>query len=221
MNAFKKRALLVVDDSHDDVELLKRAFYKTGWTNPIVTLPNGEDAIDYLVSRLEAGKSEWDSLPVAILTDLKMPRGDGFQLLQWIRGQAVLDHVLRVVITNSNIETDVQRAFEAGANFFLTKPADYDDFLMFASKLPRVAETQSLSGGSCSAPQCLLAATGDKSSPAGVAREPVGELHHSIQSELACATVNTEDRSPATHRTVRFEASIHVSQSIFHDGPRG
>jgi CheY-like chemotaxis protein len=133
MNAFKKRALLVVDDSHDDVELLKRAFYKTGWTNPIVTLPNGEDAIDYLVSRLEAGKSEWDSLPVAVLTDLKMPRGDGFQLLQWIRGQAVLDHVLRVVITNSNIETDVQRAFEAGANFFLTKPADYDDFLMFAS----------------------------------------------------------------------------------------
>ena len=133
MNAFNKRALLVVDDSRDDVELLKRAFYKSGWTNPIVTLSNGEDAIDYLVSRLEAGKSEWDSLPVAILTDLKMPKGDGFQLLQWIRGQAVLDHVLRVVITNSNIETDVRRAFDAGANFFLTKPTDYEEFVMFAA----------------------------------------------------------------------------------------
>ena len=133
MNAFNKRALLVVDDSRDDVELLKRAFYKSGWTNPIVILSDGEAAIDYLVSRLEAGKSEWESLPIAVLTDLKMPRGDGFQLLQWIRGQAVLDHVLRVVITNSNIERDVRRAFDAGANFFLTKPADYEDFVMFAA----------------------------------------------------------------------------------------
>lgn len=57
MNAFNKRALLVVDDSRDDVELLKRAFYKSGWTNPIVILSDGEAAIDYLVSRLEAGKS--------------------------------------------------------------------------------------------------------------------------------------------------------------------
>lgn len=133
MNAFNKRALLVVDDSPDDVELLKRAFYKSGCTNPIVTLADGEEAIEYLVRRLEAGKKEWESLPIAVLTDLKMPKRDGFQLLQWIRGQSVLDHILRVVITNSSIETDVQRAFDAGANFFLTKPADFNDFVIFAA----------------------------------------------------------------------------------------
>lgn len=133
MTAFNKRPLLVVDDSSDDVELLRLAFYKSGWSNPIVTRGDGEEAIEYLVRRLEAGKSEWESLPVAVLTDLKMPRGDGFQLLQWIRGQTVLDHMLRVVITNSNIEKDVQQAFDAGANFFLTKPSDFNDFVLFAA----------------------------------------------------------------------------------------
>lgn len=132
MTAFNKRPLLVVDDSKDDVELLKRAFHKSGWSNPIVTFGSGEEAIDYLVRCLEAGEAERESLPVAVLTDLKMTRGDGFQLLQWIRSQAVLDHILRVVITNSSIETDVQRAFDVGANFFLTKPAGFNDFVMFA-----------------------------------------------------------------------------------------
>ena len=133
MSAFHEKTLLVVDDSADDVELLKRAFLKAGCANPIVCLRDGEEAIEYLVSCLESGGSERQSLPIAVLTDLKMPRGHGFQLLKWIRDQPVLDHMLTVVISNSKIEQDVHRAFELGTNFFFTKPGEFSDFVMFAT----------------------------------------------------------------------------------------
>lgn len=133
MNAFNEKTLLVVDDSPDDVELLKRAFFKAGCANPIVCLRDGEEAIEYLVSCLESGESDRQSLPIAVLTDLKMPKGDGFELLKWIRDQPVLDHMLTVVISNSKIEEDVQRAFALGTNFFFTKPGDFSDFVLFAT----------------------------------------------------------------------------------------
>ncbi len=135
MSGFHEKALLVVDDSGDDIELLKRAFIRAGGVNPIVALKDGEEAIEYLVRCIESGQADRQPLPIAILTDLKMARGDGFQLLKWIRGQPVLDQVLTVVITNSSMESDVQRAFTLGANFFLTKPADFADFVVFATNL--------------------------------------------------------------------------------------
>lgn len=133
MNAFNQKSLLVVDDSPMDVEMLKLAFLKAGGKNPIVHKEDGEDAISHLNWLLETGQHQGHPLPVAILTDLKMPKVDGFDLLKWVRGKSALDHVLAVVITGSTIEADVRRAFELGANFFFTKPAQFADFVIFAT----------------------------------------------------------------------------------------
>lgn len=135
MAIFSEKVFLVVEDSDDDVALLKRAFFKVGADNPIVNVADGREAIEYLEHALNPGERRPLPLPVAILSDLKMPRCDGFELLKWVRAQPALHHVLMVVLTSSALEQDVERAFELGVNFFQTKPADFQEQVMFVTNL--------------------------------------------------------------------------------------
>jgi CheY-like chemotaxis protein len=120
-------AILIVDDSLDDFVLLKRAFSKAGVGNPIYWVRSGSEAIKYL-----SGKEQYEDRtaypqPSVILLDLKMPDGDGFEVLTWIRNKFPNGGLLVVVLTHVEEIRKINRAYALGANSFLTKPGNPDE----------------------------------------------------------------------------------------------
>jgi CheY-like chemotaxis protein len=125
--SFEAGVFLLVDDSPDDLLLLKRAFTAAAVDNDVVALESGQDAIDYLTCAIEPGDRRALPMPVAIFADLKMPGINGFDLVGWIRAQPPLKDMIVIVMTGSNIEKDVVLAYELGANCFLTKQSNHEE----------------------------------------------------------------------------------------------
>jgi CheY-like chemotaxis protein len=118
------KVFLLVDDSPDDLLLLTRAFKTAAADISLVALGSGQEAIDYLQAATHPGNRRPLPLPSALLTDLKMPRLNGFDLLRWIRSRAAFRDLVVIAMTGSNIEKDIILAYELGANCFLTKKAN-------------------------------------------------------------------------------------------------
>ena len=121
--------ILLAEDSADDVLLLRMAFKRAGFSNPIHVVTDGEKAIQYLKG--EGIFSDRDRYPVPqiLLLDLKMPRMNGFDVLSWLRQRPEWKCLPVIVITTSFYGPDIEQAYEAGANSFLTKPAQFDEFV--------------------------------------------------------------------------------------------
>lgn len=125
--------ILLVEDREDDVILIKRSFSQAGLENPIHVARDGEEAIEYLSGvGMYANRAE-HPLPELILLDLKMPKVDGFEVLEWIRGHKTLRSIPVLVLTSSEQIRDVNRAYELGANSFFVKPLDFDAMSSAAS----------------------------------------------------------------------------------------
>ena len=116
-------AILLVEDDHNDVLLIKRAFQKVNIANPIIVVNDGEQAVSYL-----AGREPYvdRALPILVLLDLKLPRKTGHEVLEWLRGQSNLKRLPVVVLTASSESSDVNRAYDLGANSYLVKPVTFD-----------------------------------------------------------------------------------------------
>ncbi len=121
--------ILLVEDDANDVFLLERAFEKAGLRNLLKTVMDGGQAIDYLSGRGVYEDREQFPLPFLLLLDLKMPGTDGFEVLQWVRAQPELARLLIVVLTSSNVQSDVDRAYELGANSYLVKPVGFEEMV--------------------------------------------------------------------------------------------
>jgi|SRR6185369_2017081 CheY-like chemotaxis protein len=126
---------LVVEDNEDHILLIRRAFAKSKVVNPLQVVRTGEDAIAYLegVGRF-SNRAEFP-LPAVILLDLKLTGVDGFDVLRWIRQQPALRAIRVVVLTSSNAIRDVNLAYQLGANSFLVKPVDFEDFVRVTQAL--------------------------------------------------------------------------------------
>jgi CheY-like chemotaxis protein len=110
------KKILIVDDSLDDIFLLKRVFKKLELGHVIEVVNNGEEALVYL-------ENPNKPRPTMVLLDLHMPKLSGFDVLAWIRAHKDLKH-LPVVIFSSSIEpSDLTRAYNLGANGYLEKPS--------------------------------------------------------------------------------------------------
>lgn len=121
--------ILLVEDREDDVLLLRRSFQKAGIGNPIQVVGNGEEAINYFSGTGRYSNREEFPLPELVLLDLKMPKVDGFEVLRWVRSQPELAGLRVVVLSSSESIRDVNLAYALGANSFLVKPADFNDFV--------------------------------------------------------------------------------------------
>jgi CheY-like chemotaxis protein len=93
--------IMLVDDSSDDLELMRIAFKRAGIHNAIAEMHSGEQAIAYLSGEGEYADRRHFPLPCIVITDLKMPGVDGFQLLEWLKGQSAFDRVPKIVLTAS------------------------------------------------------------------------------------------------------------------------
>ena len=120
--------ILIADDSENDVLMLRRAFSQAGVVVPMQAVNDGEEAIAYLKGEGRFANREEFPLPDLFLLDLKMPRKNGFDVLESIRTQPSLVQMRVVVLTTSEEIRDVNRAYMLGAASFLTKPLDFTEF---------------------------------------------------------------------------------------------
>ena len=121
--------ILVVEDDPNDVLLIQRAFRKAELKNEMRFVRDGEEAIAYLKGEGQYLNRQDYPLPFMILLDLKMPGTDGFEVLQWVRRTPEVRRSLVVVLTSSNRQNDVDRAYELGANSYLVKPVEFDQMV--------------------------------------------------------------------------------------------
>ena len=120
--------ILVAEDDEDYVLLIRQVFAKAHIPNPIHVVWNGEEAISYLKGEGKYSNRDEYPLPDIFLLDLKMPRVNGFEVLKWVREQPTLSALRILVLTSSDEIRDVNQAYQMGANSFLVKPMDFEDF---------------------------------------------------------------------------------------------
>jgi CheY-like chemotaxis protein len=122
-----KCSVIVVEDDEHEVLLLKRAFQAVRVKNPVLLFRDGQAVIDYL-SRLGADDENQiaDALPGLMLLDLKTPRRNGLEVLEWVRAQPVLKRLVVVMMSTSDYARDINRAYDLGCNSYLLKPVSLD-----------------------------------------------------------------------------------------------
>jgi two-component system response regulator len=126
VNEHPRTCILQVEDDEGDVLLLRHAFETVGITNPVRLARDGQMAIDYLGGVGEFANRDLYPEPCLVLLDLKLPRLDGFQVLEWIAQQPKWKHLAVVVFSSSALTRDIERAYALGANSYIEKPSDFD-----------------------------------------------------------------------------------------------
>jgi CheY-like chemotaxis protein len=121
--------ILLVEDNPTDVMLIRRAFDKARFANPVQVLADGDAAVDYLAGEGPYADRQQFPLPIMILLDLKLPRRSGLEVLQWLRLQETLKRIPVVMLTSSQQDRDVNAAYDLGVNSYLVKPVDFDGLL--------------------------------------------------------------------------------------------
>jgi two-component system response regulator len=129
------KTLLLVEDNPDDEELTLRALRKQNLANDIVVARDGQEALDWMFAEGEYATRDINDLPQVILLDLKLPKVDGLQVLERIRANNITRNVPVVVLTSSNEEQDLLRSYDLGANSYVRKPVDFEQFLEAARQL--------------------------------------------------------------------------------------
>jgi CheY-like chemotaxis protein len=125
----ENKCILLVEDDPDDALLIQRAFQRAGLKDILKIVRDGEQAINYLRGHGEFADREKFPAPFLMLLDLKMPGTDGFDVLTWVRSDPALKLLLVVVLTSSNLQADVDRAYALGANSYLVKPVEFDEMV--------------------------------------------------------------------------------------------
>src|SRR6267142_899156 len=121
--------ILLAEDREDDVIIIRKAFAKSNFPCLLNVVRDGEQVIAYLKGETPFADRDQHPLPSLLLLDLKMPRKDGFEVLQWIRAQPAFFALRVVVLTSSRLTSDINLAYERGANSFLVKPADFENYV--------------------------------------------------------------------------------------------
>ena len=121
--------VLVAEDNPDDATLLRRALIKAGIPARVKIVADGEEMLLYLQGLGAYSNRSANPLPTLIILDLKMPRKNGLEVLEWISVNSDLAVVPRIVLTSSNLESDIRAAYNFGANTYFVKPTTFDELV--------------------------------------------------------------------------------------------
>jgi len=132
----KNKPILLVEDNDDDVRLTKRALRQNNITNELVVVGDGAAALNYLQSAsIPADEHTPAQLPAVVLLDLKLPKIDGLEVLRRIRADPALRRQPVVILTTSKEDQDIIRSYDLGANSYIRKPVDFEQFTSAISQL--------------------------------------------------------------------------------------
>src|SRR5215831_10465162 len=121
--------ILLVDDSADDAFFVRKALEKARMGKSCSVVENGEEAIKYLRGEGKYANRREFPFPTVILSDLKMPRMNGFELLRWVRQHPECAVIPTILFTSSAVVEDVVEAYRLGANAYMVKPSEPEEFV--------------------------------------------------------------------------------------------
>ncbi|MGH8101972.1 MAG: response regulator [Chthoniobacterales bacterium] len=132
MNGLKR--ILLVEDDPKDVELTMTGLAEYNLANEVVVAHDGEEALDYL-HRREKFASRSNGNPAVILLDLKLPKVNGFEVLEQVRADENLKMIPVVVLTSSHEERDLVKSYKLGVNGYVVKPVEFHQFVNAVKEL--------------------------------------------------------------------------------------
>ena len=132
------RTVLYIEDNADDFALLKRVSQKCGTPFSLQHADDGDKAIAYLSGAGDYADREEHPFPDLVLLDLRLPRLDGFEVLQWIRDNPTTKTLPVVVLAGSSFRADIRRALELGANSYAAKPGKFEELQVLIDQIADV-----------------------------------------------------------------------------------
>jgi CheY-like chemotaxis protein len=123
--------ILLAEDDENDAWMVKRALNWGDIHNPVQVVPDGEEAIAYLRGDGKYKDRQMYPMPKLLLLDIKMPRKYGWEVLEWIRGTEAngLNRLPVIIMSSSNVQEDIDRAYELGVNAYLVKPNGFGELV--------------------------------------------------------------------------------------------
>ena len=125
----KDKIILLVEDNPDDVKLTLRALKKSNIMNEVIVVGDGVEALDYLFGTGKFAGRDTGILPQVVLLDLKMPKMDGLEVLHRIRADERTRLLPVVILTTSSEDKDRIESYKLGANSYIRKPVDFNQFV--------------------------------------------------------------------------------------------
>jgi CheY-like chemotaxis protein len=122
------KRILLVEDNEKDVELVLAALGEHKLANEVIVVRDGAEALDFLFRRGEFADRA-PGLPVVVLLDLKMPKVDGLEVLRQVKNDPELKRIPVVMMTSSREEKDLVKSYALGANAYVVKPVDFQQFV--------------------------------------------------------------------------------------------
>jgi len=126
--SFQDIEILFVEDSTDDAMLTIRALKKSGFANKLHHVKDGAEALDFMYCRGIYALRNIQKNPKLILLDLKMPKISGLEVLEQIKADPRLKSIPVVILTSSKEDPDIQKCYALGANSYIAKPVESDNF---------------------------------------------------------------------------------------------
>ena len=131
----KNKSILLVEDNPDDVKLTLHALKECNIANKVVVVSDGVEALDYLFGTGAHAGRDLSDLPAVVLLDLKLPKIDGLEVLRRMRADSRTRRLPVVVLTSSREEQDIVASYDLGANSYIRKPVDFEQFVAAVGQL--------------------------------------------------------------------------------------
>jgi two-component system response regulator len=131
----EQRLILLVEDNDDDVELTLRALRRNRVANRVDVVRDGAEALEYLFATGSYAGRDVRDTPNLVLLDLKLPKVGGLEVLERLRADPRTHRLPVVILTSSNVESDLARSYDLGANSYIRKPVDFTQFMEAVNQL--------------------------------------------------------------------------------------
>lgn len=131
----KEKTILLVEDNAEEITLMLRALKKNDIRSRMVIVRNGAEALDYLFCQNAYADRDPKDLPQLVLLDINLPKISGLEVLRRLRADARTNLLPIVMLTASKEEKDIKEAFKSGANSYVWKSIDYDEFIESVGQL--------------------------------------------------------------------------------------
>ena len=123
-----EKVILLVEDNPDDIALTLRAFKKSSILNKVITIEDGQEALEYFLCKGRYEAKDPQDLPSVVLLDINLPKINGFEVLKAIRDNRPTKLLPVVILTSSKEELDIKNGYSLGANSYIRKPVDFNKF---------------------------------------------------------------------------------------------